>query len=100
MNEVRSSGKDLGFLYPEQGPLVQLLGPRKVRDQLAYRQLPSFSLPLPQIGDLLKGTAVSSGDREIIAANLSSVEAKLNEHLRALSLKFGNFMDQISTGVN
>ena len=37
MNEVRSSGKDLGFLYPEQGPLVQLLGPRKVRDQLAYR---------------------------------------------------------------
>ena len=37
MNEVRTSGKDLGFLYPEQGPLVQLLGPRKVRDQLAYR---------------------------------------------------------------
>ena len=47
MNEVRSSGKDLGFLYPEQGPLVQLLGLRQVRDQLAYRQLPSFPLPLP-----------------------------------------------------
>ena len=43
---------------------------------------------------------MSSEDREIIAANLSSVEGKLNEHLRALSLKFGNFMDQISTGVN
>ena len=37
MNEVKTRGKNLGFLYSEQGPLVQLLGPRKVRDQLAYR---------------------------------------------------------------
>ena len=43
---------------------------------------------------------MSSEDREVIAANLSSMEAKLNEHFRALSLKFGNFMDQIFTGVN
>ena len=34
---IGSSGKDLSFLYPDQGPLVQLLGPRKVRDQLAYK---------------------------------------------------------------
>ena len=100
MNEVRSSGKDLWFLYLEQGPLVQLLGPRKVREQLAYRQLPSLPLPLPSISDLLKGTVVSSEDRETIAANLSSMEDKLKEHMRGLSLKFGHFMDQILTGVN
>ena len=28
------------------------------------------------------------------------MEAKLSEQSRALSLKFGNFMDQISAGVN
>ena len=72
MNEVRSSSKDLGFLYPEQGLLVQLLGPRKVRDQLTYRQLPSLPLALPSISDLLKDTVVSPEDRETIAANLSS----------------------------
>ena len=43
---------------------------------------------------------MSSEDRLVIAANLSSMEAKFSEHFRALSLKFGNFMDQISTGVN
>ena len=32
MNAVKMSGKSLGLLYPEQGPMVQLLGPRKVRD--------------------------------------------------------------------
>ena len=49
---------------------------------------------------LLKDTAVSSKDRETIAANLSSTEDKLKEHMRGLSLKFGHFMDQILTGVN
>ena len=29
MNAVKMNGKNLGFLYPAQGPLVQLLGPRK-----------------------------------------------------------------------
>ena len=28
MNEVKNSGKELGFQYPENPPLVQLLGPR------------------------------------------------------------------------
>ena len=71
MNEVRTSGKELGFQYPENLPLVQLLGPRKVQDRLAYKQLPTFSSPCPQIADLLKDTTVSSEDRAIIAANLS-----------------------------
>ena len=35
MNEVKTSGKELGFQYPENPPLVQLLGPRKVQDLLA-----------------------------------------------------------------
>ena len=43
---------------------------------------------------------MSAEDRATIAANLSCVEAKLSEQSRALSLKFGNFMDQISAGVN
>ena len=38
MNEVRSSGKDLGFLHPDEGLLVQLLGSRRVRDQFSYKQ--------------------------------------------------------------
>ena len=100
MNEVRSSGKDLGFLYLEQGPLVQLLGPRKVRDQLAYRQLPSLPLPLPTVNELLKDMAVSSQDRETISSNLLEVEERLKEHMRELSNKLGNFMDTISSGVN
>merc|ERR1711873_291213 len=32
MNAVRSGGKSLGFQYLDQPPLVQLLGPRKVKD--------------------------------------------------------------------
>ena len=28
MNAVKMNGKNLGFLYPTQGPMVQLLGPR------------------------------------------------------------------------
>ena len=47
MNKVQSSGKDLGFLYPDQGPLVQLMGPRKVQDRLTYKQLPVLSLSFP-----------------------------------------------------
>ena len=39
INAVKLSGKNLGFLYPEQGPMVQLLGPRKVRDQLAKSRI-------------------------------------------------------------
>ena len=100
MNEVKKSGKELGFLYPENPPMVQLLGPRKVQDRLAYKQLPTFPSPCPQIDELLKGTKVSAEDRATIAANLSCMEAKLSEQSRALSLRFGNFMDQISTGVN
>ena len=72
MNEVRCSGKDLGFRYPETPPLVQLLGPRKVQDRLAYSQLPSFSTVSPQLDDLLKDTSVSPEDRAIVAANLDS----------------------------
>ena len=48
---------------------------------------------------LLKDTAVSSKDRETIAANLISAEVKLKEHMRDLSNKLGHFMDQILTGV-
>ena len=43
---------------------------------------------------------MSAEDRATIAANLSSLEEKSSEQARALALKFGNFMDQISTGVN
>ena len=73
MNEVRKSGRELGFLYPENPPMVQLLGPQKVQDRLAYKQLPTFPSPCPQIADLLKGMTVSSEDRATIAANLSSI---------------------------
>ena len=74
MNEVRCSGKDLGFRYPETQPLVQILGPRKVQDRLAYSQLPSFSTVSPQLDDLLKDTSVSPEDRAAIAANLKQLE--------------------------
>ena len=33
MNAVRQNGKNLGFLYPAQPPLIQLMGPRKVQDK-------------------------------------------------------------------
>ena len=100
MNEVRCSGKDLGFQYPEAPPLVQLLGPRKVQDRLAYSQLPSFASVSPQLDDLLKDTAVSPEDRATIAANLDSWKESSGEQARELASKFGNFMDQISMGVN
>ena len=72
MNEVKTSRKELGFQYPDNPPLVQLLGPRKVQDRLAYKQLRTFSPPCPQLADLLKGRTVSSEDRAVIAANLDS----------------------------
>ena len=43
---------------------------------------------------------VSSEDRAVIAANLDSWKENSQEQARDLSIKFGNFMDQISTGVN
>ena len=100
MNTVKLCGKDLGFLYPEKGPLIQLLGLRKIRDQLAYSQLPVLPLPLPSVDSLLKDTSVSSQDRELIAENLLASELKLKDHMRDLSNKLGLFIDSVSVGVN
>ena len=100
MNAVKMNGKNLGFLYPAQGPMVQLLGPRKFQDQLAYKQLPILPLPTPSIDSLLMDTSVSPGDRELIAANLLTAEQTLKEHMRDLSNKLGLFMDTVSGGVN
>ena len=98
--EVKTTRKELGLLYPENLPLVQLLGPRKVKDRLAYERLLTFFSPCPQLAKILKGTKVSPEDSAIIAANLCSLEEKSSEQAKALSLKFGNFMDQIARGVN
>ena len=100
MNAVKMNGKNLGFLYPPQGPLVQLLGPRKFRDQLAYSQLPGLPLPLASLDNLLKDTTVSPQDRELIATNLVAADVTLKEHMRDLSNKLGLFMDTVSGGVN
>ena len=32
-------GKDMGFLYSEKGPIIQLLGLRKIRDQLTKSRI-------------------------------------------------------------
>ena len=102
MNAVKVSGKSLGFLYPAQGkePVVQLLGPRKFQDQLAYSQLPALPLPLPSLDTLLEDTSVSAEDRELIATNLLAAEVTLKDHMRDLSNKLGLFMDTVSSGVN
>ena len=97
MNAVKMNGKNLGFLYPAQGPMVQLLGPRKFQDQLAYQQLPVLPLPMLSLDSLLTNTSVSSQDEEIIAANLLAVEVTLKEHMRDLSNKLGLFMDTVSS---
>ena len=93
MNAVKVSGKSLGFLYPAQGkePVVQLLGPRKFQDQLAYSQLPALPLPLPSLDTLLEDTSVSAEDRELIATNLLAAEVTLKDHMRDLSNKFPGF---------
>ena len=80
--------------------MVQLLGPRKFQDQLAYKQLPVLPLPMPSLDSLLKDTSVSPQDRELIAANLLAAELTLKEHMRDLSNKLGLFMDTVSGGVN
>ena len=74
---MKMSGKNLGFLYPAQGPMVQLLGPKKFEDQLAYKQLPVLPLPMPSLDSMLKDTTVCSQDRELIAANLLAAELTL-----------------------
>merc|ERR1712239_62097 len=76
MNTVRSSGKDLGFEYPDQAPLVQIMGPRKVKDELYYKSLPDLAPDFSTLDDLLKDMAVSTKDRNIIAANLLGAEEK------------------------
>ena len=100
MNAVKINGKNLGFLYPGKGPMVQLMGPRKFSDQLAYSQLPVLPLPMPSLDSLLKDTSVSSQDRELIAANLLAAELVLKDHMRDVSNKLGLFMDTVSGGVN
>ena len=100
MNDVRCCGKDLGFQYPEVPPQVQLLGPRKVQDRLAYSQLPPLSPASPLLEDLLRDTAVSPEDRAIIAANLDTWRESSAEQARDLASKLGGFMDLVSMGVN
>ena len=70
MNLVKCSGKSLGFHYLDQAPLVQLMGPRKVKDKLAYKTLPNLSPDFPTLDTLLKDTPVSAKNRSIITANL------------------------------
>ena len=100
MNEVRCCGKDLGFQYPEVPPQVQILGPRKVQDRLAYSQLPPLSPASPLLEDLLRDTAVSPDDRATIAANLDTWRESSAEQARDLASKLGGFMDLVSMGVN
>ena len=100
MNAVRQNGKNLGFLYPAQPPLVQLLGPRKVEDKLTYQQLPGLPLPLSSVDTLLQGTSVSVSDKEIITTNYLAMEASLKEHQRDQSNKLGLFMDTVVGSVN
>ena len=100
MNIVRTSGKDLGFQYPDQALLVQIMDPRKVKDKLYYKSLPDLAPDFPTFDDLLKDTAVSAKDRNIITANLLGAEEKEKEQLHGLSNKLGLFMDTILAGVN
>ena len=93
MNAVRQNGKNLGFLYPAQPPLIRLMGPRKVQDKLTYQQLPGLPLPLPSVDTLLQGTSVSVSDREIITNNFLAMETSFKEHQRDQSNKHGLFMD-------
>ena len=101
MTEIRQHGKDLGFLYPAEGPYRQLLGPRKFEDKLHYTQVPIIPLPFPSITNLLEGTTeVSSDDRNAIITNMLKAESTMKESLRAVSNKFGCFMDTVVGGVN
>ena len=100
MNAVKQHGKHLGFLYPSQGPCVQLLGPRKFNDQLSYTQIPVLPLPMPSLDVLLTDSSVSPSDKEQIAANLVAAEVTLKEHMRDQSNKLALFMDSVSSSVN
>jgi hypothetical protein len=100
MNAVKFNGKNLGFLYPVQPPMVQLLGPRKVQDKLSYAQLPGLPLPFSTPDTILQGTSVSQDDKDIIVANLSTMESSLKEHMRDLSNKLGLFMDTVVGSAN
>ena len=41
INAVKMNGMHLGFFYPAEGPVVQLLGIREFQDQLSLKQLPA-----------------------------------------------------------
>ena len=101
MTDIRQHGKDLGFLYPAEGPSRQLLGPRKFEDKLYYTQVPIIPLPFPSISSLLEGTTgVSADDRNTIVANMLNAECTMKESMRNVSTKFGSFMDTVVGGVN
>ena len=101
MTDIRQHGKDLGFLYPAEGPCRQLLGPRKFADKLHYTQVPIIPLPFPSITNLLEGTAnVSPEDRDVIMANMLRAESTMKENMRTVSNKFGSYMDTVVGGVN
>ena len=68
MKTVGLGVKDLGFLFPVQGPFPQFLGPRKAQDQLTYSQLPVLPLPLPSLDSLQKVTSVYSQDTLVVWA--------------------------------
>ena len=101
MTDIRQHGKDLGFLYPAEGPCCQLLGPRKFEDKLHYTQVPIKPLPFPSINTLLDGTTeVSTDDRNTILTNMLKAESTMKESMRSVSNKFGSFMDTVVGGVN
>ena len=100
MNSVKQHGKDLGFLYPSKGPLVQLMGPRKFNDMLHYSQLPVIPLPFLQLATLLEGVSLTEPEKAIIANNMLAGEATTKEYMRDVSNKIGSFMDTVVGGAN
>ena len=69
LDQTRILGRALGFQYPSRAPEVEVLGPRKYTNHLAYTAGPSFTLP--HLTDVMDGCkAITPEDADTIRKNV------------------------------
>merc|ERR1719508_159820 len=71
---LKSSGKEMGFSYPEVVPSVKVMSPSPVQDHTSYESANPF--PLPDFTDIFDGVIISPEQRKIIEDNMA-INAKV-----------------------
>ena len=80
---LKSSGKEIGFSYPEVVPSVKVMSPSPVQDHTSYESADPF--PLPDFTDIFDGVDIPPEQRKIIEDNMAINATVLSEYQSKVS---------------